>query len=251
MVCRRPAVRISRRRLPLLQRGPDGDVPPHCGGQSQVPLPLQRGGCGAEPACLLELHTATDSCPPCIRPTDRPNRRDRQDLQDLLRRLLVRRPALRLGVQAGGAEDIKRHPWFGGFDWAAFEARSLPAPYVPKVGGSNRGGLRLFRRLGMHGVLTPTTRHPSLPSRCPTPVTPPTSSPRSMTRPRGAPTATSPTKRPGSFPASDWVLPRWVVGWWWRGGSLKVCVCMWGEKDNKPSRVTECGPVGLELCGFM
>lgn len=53
-----------------------------------------------------------------------------------MKRLLVRRPALRLGVQAGGADDIKRHPWFTGFDWAAFEAHTLKAPYVPKVGAA-------------------------------------------------------------------------------------------------------------------
>ena len=57
----------------------------------------------------------------------------KQELRDLLSRLLTRRPALRLGAQAGGADDVKRHPWFAGFDWAAFEARRLPAPHAPRV----------------------------------------------------------------------------------------------------------------------
>ncbi|KAI8463719.1 MAG: putative cGMP-dependent protein kinase [Monoraphidium minutum] len=65
------------------------------------------------------------------------------ELCDLVRRLLVRRPALRLGAQAGGADDVKRHPWFAGFDWAAFEARSMKAPYLPKV--SHPGDSSNFR----------------------------------------------------------------------------------------------------------
>ncbi len=56
-----------------------------------------------------------------------------QELRDLLSKLLVRNPAYRLGSGPGGAEDIKRHPWFTGFDWAAFAAKKMRPPYVPKV----------------------------------------------------------------------------------------------------------------------
>lgn len=56
-----------------------------------------------------------------------------QELADLLSRLLVRKPAYRLGALAGGAEDIKKHPWFATFDWEAFKAKKLKPPYMPKV----------------------------------------------------------------------------------------------------------------------
>ena len=56
-----------------------------------------------------------------------------QDLQDLVRRILVLQPSQRLGASRNGAADVKQHPWFKGFDWAAFSARQLPAPYMPQV----------------------------------------------------------------------------------------------------------------------
>ena len=74
--------------------------------------------------------------PAAAAPSPRPPPPRPQELADLLRRLLVRRPALRLGARAGGADDVKRHAWFAGFDWAAFEARSMAPPYLPKVGAS-------------------------------------------------------------------------------------------------------------------
>lgn len=56
-----------------------------------------------------------------------------QELQDLIRRLLRRNPAHRLGMQRAGAADVKNHPWFAKFDWDAFSRRALPAPYIPQV----------------------------------------------------------------------------------------------------------------------
>lgn len=56
-----------------------------------------------------------------------------QELQDLISRLLRKNPAHRLGVQRAGAADVKRHPWFAAFDWAAFSKRTLPPPYLPQV----------------------------------------------------------------------------------------------------------------------
>lgn len=60
-----------------------------------------------------------------------------QDLQDLIRKLLVVSPARRLGVLKSGAAGVREHPWFAGFDWAAFAERKLPAPYIPKVSASH------------------------------------------------------------------------------------------------------------------
>lgn len=56
-----------------------------------------------------------------------------QELRDFVKQLLVRKPAYRLGEGAGGPAAIKKHPWFNGFDWDAFSARKLKAPYMPVV----------------------------------------------------------------------------------------------------------------------
>ncbi len=41
------------------------------------------------------------------------------------------KPEERLG--SNGADDIRAHPWFEGLDWAALEARSVPAPITPEL----------------------------------------------------------------------------------------------------------------------
>jgi serine/threonine protein kinase len=56
-----------------------------------------------------------------------------QDIRDLIKRLLAHNPTLRLGSGKGGAADVKAHPWFTNFDWAAFAKRSLKAPYEPQA----------------------------------------------------------------------------------------------------------------------
>jgi cGMP-dependent protein kinase len=59
-------------------------------------------------------------------------------LRSLIDRLLDPNPLFRLGSGRAGAGEIKCHPWFAGFDWEAFTARRLPAPYLPKVRGVAR-----------------------------------------------------------------------------------------------------------------
>lgn len=54
--------------------------------------------------------------------------------QDLIQKLLERKPAKRLGMLSGKAQDVKRHRWFDGLDWAALEARRVNPPRKPKVG---------------------------------------------------------------------------------------------------------------------
>lgn len=56
-----------------------------------------------------------------------------QALQDLVKQLLMHNPLQRLGMQKGGASDVKAHPWFAGFDWDAFAAKKLKAPHIPRV----------------------------------------------------------------------------------------------------------------------
>jgi serine/threonine protein kinase len=55
------------------------------------------------------------------------------DGKDLIKRFLVKNPAKRLGSGSGGLAKIKAHAWFKGFDWAALEARTMKAPYVPPL----------------------------------------------------------------------------------------------------------------------
>lgn len=58
--------------------------------------------------------------------------------QDLLTRLLERKPARRLGMLQGQANDVKNHPWFAGIDWDSLAARKLMAPRTPKDDAQKR-----------------------------------------------------------------------------------------------------------------
>jgi hypothetical protein len=53
-------------------------------------------------------------------------------LQDLIGRLLERKPARRIGMLNGRAADIKKHRWFDGFSWAEMEARRNVPPRKPQ-----------------------------------------------------------------------------------------------------------------------
>lgn len=52
---------------------------------------------------------------------------------DLIRKLLNHKPTKRLGVTKGGAQSIKEHPWFDGFDWKALHEKRIPGPIIPKI----------------------------------------------------------------------------------------------------------------------
>lgn len=56
--------------------------------------------------------------------------------RDLMRKLLSPVPATRLGMLRGGVQDIKKHPWFAGFDWNGLQRRQLSPPYTPPLRGS-------------------------------------------------------------------------------------------------------------------
>lgn len=51
--------------------------------------------------------------------------------EDLIRRLLVRRPDMRLGAGATGIDSIMAHPFFHNIDWSLLEARQLSPPWKP------------------------------------------------------------------------------------------------------------------------
>ena len=56
-----------------------------------------------------------------------------KECRDLIKRLLTKNPARRLGNLKGGAQDVKEHPWFKDFDWVKLARRELKAPYVPRI----------------------------------------------------------------------------------------------------------------------
>mmetsp|Transcript_91090 Transcript_91090/g.181110 ORF Transcript_91090/g.181110 Transcript_91090/m.181110 type:complete len:384 (-) Transcript_91090:268-1419(-) len=58
-------------------------------------------------------------------------------VKDILKRLLTYDRNKRLGCLKDGAEDIKRHKWYKGFDWEVLSNRSLPPPFVPAVKGAD------------------------------------------------------------------------------------------------------------------
>ena len=54
--------------------------------------------------------------------------------KDLIKKLLVKKQENRLGSK-GGFEEIKKHPFFDGFNFDALLARKIPAPFKPQLSG--------------------------------------------------------------------------------------------------------------------
>jgi len=55
------------------------------------------------------------------------------EARDLIARLLRTKPTKRLAVMKGGADNIRNHTWYKGFDWLSVRAGEFPAPFVPEV----------------------------------------------------------------------------------------------------------------------
>ena len=55
-----------------------------------------------------------------------------EEAQDLVRKILVKDPAERLGCTADGLRGIKEHPWFQDFQWQRLIESALPPPEVVK-----------------------------------------------------------------------------------------------------------------------
>jgi protein kinase A len=55
------------------------------------------------------------------------------DAQNLLERLITADLTKRLGNLHGGADDVKRHPWFSEVTWERLARKDIDAPYVPPV----------------------------------------------------------------------------------------------------------------------
>jgi len=56
-----------------------------------------------------------------------------EEVKDLLKGLLEPKATHRLGVLAGGAQRIKDHAWFHGFDWAGLAKKQVQPPYKKTV----------------------------------------------------------------------------------------------------------------------
>jgi len=53
--------------------------------------------------------------------------------RDIIARLLRTKPTKRLAVMKGGADNIRNHMWYKGFDWEALRAGETTAPFIPQV----------------------------------------------------------------------------------------------------------------------
>lgn len=54
-------------------------------------------------------------------------------VRSYVRAMCQSEPAERLAMKKGGAENIKKQPWFKDFDWVAMKSQTLQPPYVPTV----------------------------------------------------------------------------------------------------------------------
>jgi cGMP-dependent protein kinase len=68
----------------------------------------------------------------------------------LIKSLCRQEPSERLGYQKGGVNDIRKHKWFGGFDWDGFHAQRVPAPILPDV----RDPMELADKAGLLDPMT-------------------------------------------------------------------------------------------------
>ena len=59
-------------------------------------------------------------------------------MQDLIARLLERKPGRRLGMLSGRGGDIKNHKWFEGMDWDALVGRRLEPGRKPNEDQAKR-----------------------------------------------------------------------------------------------------------------
>lgn len=55
------------------------------------------------------------------------------EAKDVIKKLLTRRQASRFGNLSGGADDVRKHPWFATLDFKKLNDRKLKAPWKPKA----------------------------------------------------------------------------------------------------------------------
>jgi len=60
-----------------------------------------------------------------------------RNAKNLIKKLLTADLTKRYGCLKGGAQDIKKHRWFGSTSWSDMFEMLIPAPIVPKVTGDD------------------------------------------------------------------------------------------------------------------
>ena len=55
------------------------------------------------------------------------------EAKDLIRQLLKKFPAERIGCREGGIEELKSHPFFQTIDWEQLYLKEINPPFVPNV----------------------------------------------------------------------------------------------------------------------
>jgi len=63
-------------------------------------------------------------------------------VETLIKGNCLANPALRLPVKRGGSDNVKKHEWYAGFDWKAFENLTMEVPYQPRI--KNKKDMRNF-----------------------------------------------------------------------------------------------------------
>ena len=95
-------------------------------------LPPQ-SSCHTILTCQLDPAAAPATHSPAVPSYTLPFQHRSSNALSLLKALLIRDPALRLGSGADGAASIKRHPFFKGMDWKKLEAREVASKFKPVV----------------------------------------------------------------------------------------------------------------------
>uniref|UniRef100_A0A1B6FWJ8 cAMP-dependent protein kinase n=1 Tax=Cuerna arida TaxID=1464854 RepID=A0A1B6FWJ8_9HEMI len=62
-----------------------------------------------------------------------------KNLKQLLKRLLVLKPEMRIANSKKGANEIKSHNWLESTDWLKILNRTIEAPYIPDISGQESG----------------------------------------------------------------------------------------------------------------
>ena len=55
------------------------------------------------------------------------------EVRNLLKNLLVKDPARRIGCRKGGVEELKQHSWFGNIEWDMLYRKEIDPPFVPST----------------------------------------------------------------------------------------------------------------------
>ena len=77
--------------------------------------------------------------------------RGKDNSKDLIKKLVLRREDKRLGMLAGGARDIKGHPYFNGMDFIKLVTKEIKPPYVPPKVSQDGISESAFRKIRTRG----------------------------------------------------------------------------------------------------